>query len=152
MSLEDFLDAQSDIREKEFQMLCSYCNTCYEFNENYCDGDNCCTHSNDCEGYDESCSAEGDDDTVPSYEDLFDCMEVDGEDDGSSLYVGVHCNGLNIEVGLFSDSSCSTLLATEEQVNIAGLTGIDFNTEDLEAYFVPQGCLSCGGDDYNVSS
>jgi hypothetical protein len=24
MSLEDFLDAQSDIREKEFQMLCSY--------------------------------------------------------------------------------------------------------------------------------
>ena len=58
MSLEDFLDAQSDIREKEFQMLCSYCETCYEFNENYCcDEDNYFTHSDDCGDYDDSCSA-----------------------------------------------------------------------------------------------
>jgi hypothetical protein len=110
ISFEDFLDAQIDIREKEFQMLCSYCETCYEFNENYCcNEDNCCSHSDDCEGYDESCSAEGDDDTVPSYEDLFDYMEVDREDDGSSLYVGVHCNGLYIKVGFFSDTALAPL-------------------------------------------
>ncbi len=177
MSLEDFLDTQKKLLEEEFHLICSYCDACYSFNEKYCEGDNCCNHSKDCGDYDQVCSAEGDDD-IPDYDDLFDCMEVDignslndegrklansinykyikgsnyyGDDGVSSVYVGVHCNGMRIEVGIFADDTCTTLIATEEQVDVAALTGVDFNTQDIENFYVPQGCLECGGDDYNVS-
>lgn len=184
MTLQDFFDTQKNLIHAEFEMLCSYCNTCYEFNKsNYCQGGNCCSHTHDCGNFDTLCSDDGDDDNdAPDYEDLFECMEVgvkssylrqieqtnnyqqknsnyknNGgssyyDDDSEVAYVGVHCNGMNIEVGLFADDQCSFLIATEDQVDIAGLTGVDFSTQDIEDFYIPQGCLACGGDDYNVSS
>ena len=69
----------------------------------------------------------------------------------SNVYLGVHCNGMYMEVGIFKDNTCTTLLATEEQVDIRELTGLEYNSQDLDEFYVPQGCIDCGGDEYNVS-
>jgi hypothetical protein len=181
MNLQDFLDTQHTLLEEEFSMVCNYCTMCYDFNENYCqsDDDDCCPHTKDCEKYDEICSqADNNDnnaeydygDAIPDYSDLFDCMEVEVDQNdklsyymsqsnndydrygySNNVYLGVHCNGMYMEVGIFSDDTCTTLLATEEQVDIAALTGLDYSTQDLEEFYIPQGCVDCGGDEYNVS-
>jgi len=210
MSLQDFLDTQHILLEEEFNMVCNYCAMCYDFNENYCTGDDCCTHSDDCREYENVCkdkqedeeenedmegdnqdladdAQQGDDiaqydygDVMPDYSDLFECLEVEvdqndqisyymsktnNDDDDTyyesessnnnqeggkiSVYLGVHCNGMYMEVGVFKDDTCTTLLATEEQVDIRELTGLEYNSEDLDEFYVPQGCIDCGGDEYN---
>ncbi len=168
MKLEDFLETQSELRETEVQMLCKYCQKCEEFNDSgYCNGGNCCSHSGDCNDNSDVCKGGNQDDEAPDYEDLFDCMEVDvseyrvrrrlgndgnDDDEENSAYVGVHCNGLHIELGLFEDSSCTKLIGGEDTIDIQNITGIDFSTEELEDYYVPDGCLACGGEEYNVST
>ena len=177
MNLEDFLDTQSDLMDMEFEMLCGYCETCYSFDDSaYCEEGSCCTHSHDCGDYDDYCSGEADDqEEPPSYDELFNCMEVDlseynrrdlrnrkleqdyqsqydDQSQSASAYVGVHCNGVHIELGLFSDSTCTSLIGSEEDIDIANITGYEYSTAELEEFYVPEGCLTCGGEDYNVSN
>lgn len=168
MKLEDFLDIQSDLRNLEVEMLCNYCEVCTQYNENdsFCNGGKCCAHTDECEENRGVCEGEEDEEEqMPDYDQLFDCMEVDIsgylDDDeygygdygnGYSAYVGVHCNGLHMQVGLFSDATCTSLIGTDENIDIQNITGYDFSTEDLEEFFVPEGCLECGGEDYNVST
>lgn len=212
MSLQDFLQVQVEFKEEQFKSLCEYCNQCYDYNDSgYCDGENCCSHTGDCEEYKQTCEGkEDEEDAPPDYEDLFECMQVevseddrrrlnwyngqpnnynrynngynnggqggswwgwgnnnnnqynnynpnagygyDEQEDDNVAYLGIHCNGQNMQLGLFSDNTCSILIGSEDTINVTELTGVDFNTEELEAYFVPQGCLACGGEEYNVSA
>ena len=72
-------------------------------------------------------------------------------DDSSSYYVGVHCDGMHLMVALFSDENCANVVMTDRDADIASLTGTSFNTETLEEFYVPEGCVKCGGEEYNVS-
>jgi len=80
--------------------------------------------------------------------------EEEEEENSNVAYLGIHCNGQNMQLGLFSDNSCTHLIGTEENggLNVTDLTGLNYDTAELEAYFVPQGCLACGGEEYNVKS
>lgn len=71
---------------------------------------------------------------------------------GDTAYVGVHCNGQEIQVGLFSDDTCTTLLATEDDMDIANVTGYDFHTETISDFYVMDDCMECGGEMYNDKS
>ena len=179
MDLRDYLDIQTEILEQDFEMLCDYCEMCYQFNENYCDEDNCCSHTDDCGEYDDICeNPEEANEAMPDYEELFDCTQVDLDlsgrrrrlDEGNynggyywegsnyygeavtSGYLGVHCNGLNIEIGVFYDEYCTELMYDEETADIANMTGLDYSTADLVDFYVEDGCEACGGDEYNVRS
>mmetsp|Transcript_22536 Transcript_22536/g.26124 ORF Transcript_22536/g.26124 Transcript_22536/m.26124 type:complete len:512 (+) Transcript_22536:1-1536(+) len=168
MNLNEFLDIQKDFVDETLGMYCEYCEKCDYF-RTYFNGH--CAHEGDCDGYADAC--EGDDDDEIDYDDLFDCMEVEmssgdrrrlnnyeygqtyddvEEEDTTVAYVGVHCSGWNIEVGLFSDSYCTLLIATEETVDIANLTGYDFSSEELEEMYVPQTCVTCSNEEYNMKN
>lgn len=76
--------------------------------------------------------------------------------DGDGVgYLGVHCNGDDIEIGLFLDEDCTVLYqddTDQQQLNFTQLAEEDFSSEDIEEFYIADTCVMCGGDDYNTKT
>jgi len=176
MPMEDFLKAQQDYVDEEFEAYCVYCYNCVFFDQWYSgDDEHGCDLYEECEDYEQNCSEEGRDEAEEelgyNYEDFLKCVEVDADmyyggggnagydADGQyysnlpdNVYVGPHCIGGVISVGLFSDDECTSYIGNEEMmINSFNTTEYELEASVIDDVYVPQGCHSCEGDNIKRS-
>ena len=66
---------------------------------------------------------------------------------GGTAYIGTHCEGGRIGVGVFSDEYCTHYIGN--QLSFYNETEVEMEISAIEEIYVPNGCLSCDQD--NVS-
>jgi len=178
MPMEDFLKAQQDYVDEEFEAYCVYCYNCIYFDQWYTGEDDSvhgCDLYEECEDYEQSCSEEGRDEAEEelgyNYEEFLECVEVDadlyyggggnvGYDESGEyysnlpdkVYIGPHCIAGSISVGLFSDEECTSYIGNEEtMIDTFNTTEYGLEASVINEVYVPQGCHSCEGDNIKRS-
>lgn len=165
MPMEDFLKAQQDYVDEEFEHYCVYCAYCLWFDNWYSNStETGCDLSDECQDYEQSCSDEGREEAKEelgyNYEDFLECVEIDSdlyygtnnyENLPDNVYIGPHCIDGSISVGLFDDEECTNYIGNEEtMLQTFNTTEYELKASVIDDVYVPQGCHSCEGD--NVSA
>lgn len=69
---------------------------------------------------------------------------------GGTAYIGTHCEGGRIGVGVFSDEYCTHYIGN--QLSFYNETEVEMEISAIEEIYVPNGCLSCDQDNIHLSN
>jgi hypothetical protein len=173
---QDYLDEEFEYYCNYCEQ-CIYFNTYFSDTDE--EGQGGCSQTEACYDYDDYCSDEArtqmEEEAEFSIEDFFECKEIDiwgGDDDNGDdatvvddkyqfgddrynvfyknegkAYIGSHCNDGIITIRLFADDQCIHYVGN--QIDFFNATGYELEASAVEEMYVPDGCLSCDGN--NVS-